>query len=318
MTSDALIVGGESADASIMHRGLGFSTRRRIFLLVLGTPAVLYVLAVGVVPLVQGAWYSLYDYDLIHPARRHFVGLGKYASLAGDPSIRAARINTLKFTAGAVTAEFCLGLGIAVLLWRDDLFNRLCLALLLVPVTVTPIVVGLIFKALLGPDYGFIGYPLVQMGWSDPRGLLGDTHRALGALMLVDVWEWTPLVALILLAGLKALPGDVLEAARADGATALQRFRLVIMPLMLPAVLLALVLRLMDAFRIFDIIYVTTAGGPADSTQTLMVLAVKQGLEFFNIGMASAIGNVMLVCIGVIATMFILVIRRADIAASGR
>ena len=307
-----------ASEAAPLGGRLSFTRRRSLFLFGLGVPAVAYVLAVGVLPLLQGAWYSLYDYNLTHPARRHFVGLGNYGDLLADASVRRALFNTALFTFAAVALEFAAGLGIALLLWRDSRFNRLCLALLLVPVTVTPIAVGLIFKALLSPDYGYIGYFLVQWGLSDPRGLLGDTHRALGALVLVDVWEWTPLVALILLAGLKALPGDILEAARADGATGLQRFRLVVMPLMLPAIFLALILRIMDAFRIFDIIYVTTAGGPADSTQTLMVLAVKQGLEFFNIGRASAIGNLMLLCIALLAGVFALGIRRADVAVHGR
>lgn len=301
-----------------LHRGLSYTARRRLFLTLMAAPALIYVLAVGVGPLLQGAWYSLFDYNLLHPARRHFVGLANYRDLLGDASMRAALWNTTLFTAAAVTLEFLLGLGLALLLWPDSRFNRICLALLLVPVTVTPVVVGLIFKALLGPDYGAIGYYLAAWGWSDPRGLLGDTRTALAALVGIDVWEWTPLVALILLAGLKSLPADILEAAEADGATALQRFGRVILPLMLPSIFLALVLRIMDAFRIFDSIYVTTAGGPADATQTLMVLAVKQGLEFFNIGTASAIANVMLGCIALLAGGFALLIRRADVAAHGR
>lgn len=303
--------------AQPLRRSMSYARRRKIFLLALGLPAVVYVLAVGVMPLLQGAWYSLFDYNLLHPARRHFVGLGNYVDLMGDASVRAALGNTFIFTVAAVALEFGAGLGIALLLWRDNRFNQICLALLLIPVTITPIVVGLVFEALFGPDYGFIGYPLAQLGLSSPRGLFGDPSRALGALVAVDVWEWTPLVALILLAGLKALPGDVLEAARADGATAMQRFRMVIMPLMLPAIFLALILRIMDAFRIFDIIYVTTGGGPADSTMSLMVLAVKQGLEFFNIGVASAIANLMLLCIAVLAGLFAIFIRRADVAANG-
>ena len=301
-----------------LQKGLSYAARRRLFLTIMGAPALLYVLAVGVGPLAQGAWYSLFSYNLQHPARRHFVGLQNYIDLFADASTRAALINTTLFTVAAVTLEFGLGLGLALLLWRDSRFNRLCLALLLVPVTVTPVVVGLVAKALLSPDYGMIGYYLAQWSWSDPRGLLGDTRAALWALVGVDVWEWTPLVALILLAGLKALPGDILEAATADGATAWQRFVRIILPLMLPAVFLALILRIMDAFRIFDTIYVTTAGGPADATQTLMVLAVKQGLQFFDIGTASATGNVMLACIALLAGGFALLIRRADIAVHGR
>ena len=119
-------------------------------------------------------------------------------------------------------------------------------------------------------------------------------------------------MALILLAGLKSLPTDILEAAEADGATAGQRFRIIILPMLLPAVFLALVLRTMDAFRVFDIVFATTNGGPADATDVLMIYGVKQGLQFFNIGFASAIANVMIVCIAVFAVAFILLVRRAD------
>jgi multiple sugar transport system permease protein len=298
--------------------GLTFDRRRSLFLLALGAPAFLYVLVVGVGPVLQGLGYSVFDYSLLHPARRHFVGLDNYRALVGDAAFRRAFLNTSLFAAVSVALEFGVGLGLALLLWRDSRFNQICLALLLIPVTVTPIAVGLVFKGLFEPDYGFAGYWLARWGLSDPQGVFGSTRTALAGLVLVDVWEWTPLMALILLAGLKALPTDVLDAALADGATAVQRFRLVILPLLRPAVFLALVLRAMDAFRVFDSVYVLTGGGPAGATDTLMLLAVKRGLQFFDIGAASAIGAVMMASLALTATLFIVLIRRADRLAAGR
>jgi multiple sugar transport system permease protein len=198
-----------------------------------------------------------------------------------------------------------------LLLWRDDLFNRIALGLLLVPATVTPLVVGLMFKALLSPEYGPLGFPLADMGLTAPRGLLADPHWALATMVVIDAWEWTPLMALILLAGLKSLPTDILEAAASDGASALKRFRLVIWPLLLPSLFLALILRMMDAFRVFDTIFVSTGGGPGEATETLMLYGVKQGLQFFNIGTASAVSTVIVVCILVMAAAFIGLIRPA-------
>jgi multiple sugar transport system permease protein len=131
-------------------------------------------------------------------------------------------------------------------------------------------------------------------------------------LVVVDAWQWTPFMALILLAGLKSLPIEILEAAEVDGASPFQRLRLIILPMLLPAVFLALVLRTMDAFRIFDIIFSTTNGGPADANNVLMIYAVKQGLEFFNIGFASAVANLMIVCMAIFSVAFILLVRRAD------
>ena len=302
--------GAVTDDDAAFSSGWSYTRKRQMFLAALAAPALLYVLAVAVGPMVQGFLYSFDNYNLIRPASRHFVGFDNYLALWRDPTARRALINTFAFTFGAVTLEFVLGLGVALLLWRDDWFNRVALGLLLIPATVTPLVVGLVFKALLNPEYGMLGYPLAELGLSGPRGLLAEPERALATLVAIDAWEWTPLMALIiLLAGLKTLPTDVLEAAAVDGATAPQQFWLIILPLSLSAAFLALILRMMDAFRVFDIIFVTTSGGPADATNTLMIYGVKQGLEFFNIGAASAVSTLIVVCILVMAAAFIAVLK---------
>ena len=297
---------------------LSFAKRRRIFLFLLGLPAVAYVLAVTIWPLAQGVVFSFYDYSLLRPASASFVGLENYRELLSDPAARNSIATTAVFTVSAVAIEFVLGLGLALLLWRDTTFHRACLALLLIPVTMTPLVVGLVFRALLAPDFGMIGYFMSEWGLSSPRGLLGDPATALATLVAVDTWQWTPFMALILLAGLKSLPSDILEAAEADGATGAQRFRIIILPMLLPAIFLALVLRTMDAFRVFDIVFSTTNGGPADATNVLMVYAVKQGLEFFNIGFAAAIANIAILCIAVFSVAFVFLVRRADRRANAR
>jgi multiple sugar transport system permease protein len=289
-----------------------YRRKRQIFLVLLGAPALIYVLAIAVWPLAQGVGDSFYNYSLLRPARTAFIGFDNYRNLWTDDAARRSVATTAIFTIAAVAIEFLLGLALALLLWRDSLFHRICLALLLIPVTITPVVVGLIFRALLAADYGLLGYYFSAWGLSNPRGFLGDPGTALPTLIVVDAWQWTPFMALILLAGLKSLPTDILEAAQADGATPLQRLRIIVLPMLLPAIFLALVLRMMDAFRVFDIIYATTNGGPADATNVLMVYAVKQGLEFFNVGFASAIANVMIVCIAIFAVLFIALIRRAD------
>jgi multiple sugar transport system permease protein len=293
-------------------RRFSYRRRRQLFLGLLGAPALLYVLAIAIWPLAQGLGDSFYDYSLLRPSRTQFIGLDNYRNLWADEAARRSILTTATFTVAAVGLEFLLGLGLALLLWRDSRFQRVCLALLLIPVTVTPVVVGLVFRALLAADYGLIGYYLAAWGLSSPRGLLGDPRSALATLVVVDAWQWTPFMALILLAGLKSLPTDILEAAQADGATPAQRFRLVVLPMLLPAIFLALVLRMMDAFRVFDIVFATTNGGPADATNVLMIFAVKQGLEFFNVGFAAAIANVMILCVAVFAVLFIALVRRAD------
>src|SRR6204780_3699507 len=154
---------------------LPYRRRRQLFLILLGAPALIYVLAIAVWPLAQGVDNSFYDYSLLRPAKTAFIGLDNYRSLWINDEARRSIVVTAIFTASAVTIEFGLGLGLALLLWRDGLFQRICLALLLIPVTVTPVVVGLVFRALLAADYGLIGYYFSAWGWSNPRGFLGDT-----------------------------------------------------------------------------------------------------------------------------------------------
>jgi multiple sugar transport system permease protein len=297
---------------------LTHSQSTRFFLFFMAVPAVLYVIAVGVWPLLQGIWFSFWDYNLIRPNRTSFAGLDNYLKVFTDRTARQAVLNTFQFTLFSVGFQLVFGFVLALLLWRDSLFNKIMLALVLIPATMTPILVGLIYKALLSADFGFIGYYLREWGIGPAGGLMSDGSVALWVLIAIDCWHWTPLMALILLAGLKSLPLDVMEASRADGATALQRFRMVILPLMLPAIFLALILRTMDAFRVFDTPFVTTGGGPANATNTMMLLAVKEGLQFFNVGYASALANVATLYMAIMATILIFIVRRADIRINGK
>lgn len=298
-------------------RRLGLVARRRLFFVTIGVPASAYVLVVALWPLTQGLVDSFYDDSLLYPARTRFAGFDNYVAMLTDPSARRALANTFGFTFAAVLIEMLLGFALALLLWRDTAFNRAGLALLLVPVTVTPLAVGLIFRALLAPEFGLIGYWAMQWGISGSRGFFADPVTALPALVGIDVWEWTPLMVLILLAGLKSLPDDVMEAAAIDGAGPVQRLLRIVVPLMVPTLSLAGLLRAMDAFKLFDSVFVITKGGPNDATNVLMFHAVKLGLEFFDIGAASAVSCVMFVCVGLLSFGFILMMRRADARALG-
>lgn len=297
---------------------LRFETRHRLFLLALGLPAVLYVLLVAGGPLVEGLRWSFYDHNLLRPQRTAFVGFGNYVKFWNDASAVRALVNTWLFTLLAVGIEMALGLALALALWADRPFERAALVLMLVPVMITPLAVGLIFKALLSAEFGLVGYWGRALGIVGERGFFGDPLAAFASIVAIDAWQWTPLVVLILRAGLATIPAELSEAAAVDGATPWQRLRLVVLPLLLPALLLALMLRSMDAFRLFDSVFVITKGGPGDATNVLQLYAVKQGLEFFNIGYASAIANLTLLCIAVLALGFVLLSRRADRRIAGR
>ncbi len=286
--------------------------RRDLFLPLMALPATIFVLAVGGGPVAKGLYYSLFDYDLQRPARAKFAGFDNYVELWADPTNRHALGNTLVFTISAVGIEFVLGLALALLLWRDGLVTRLALALLLVPVSLTPLAVGLAFRGLLNADFGLVGYWARIGGVSGEHGFLGNPATALGTLVAIDVWQWTPLLALALTAGLKAIPQEVVEAARIDGAGGVLLLRRILLPMLLPTALVAVMIRAMDALQVFDIVYATTQGGPGDATTTLMFQAVKQGLAFFQIGAASAISNLLIACIAAMVGVSLLLIRIAN------
>ncbi|MCB8877517.1 carbohydrate ABC transporter permease [Acidisoma silvae] len=278
----------------------------------MAAPAVIHVAVFALYPILRGIGFSVFRMNLMQPWLHRFIGLRNYTDALSDPAIRHSLAVTLIFTAACVTAELALGLCLALLLWADNRFNRVAAILMLVPITVTPIVVGLIFRALLDPSFGQIGYWLCALHLAPPQGLLGDTHTALATMIAVDVWEWTPLSALILLAGLKSLPSDILDAAAIDGAGACARLLRIILPMMLPSLFLVLVLRVTDVFRTYDIVFAATGGGPGDSTNLLMLTAVKQGLQFFDIGYGSAISILMTLAIAIMAALIILVLRGLD------
>ena len=278
----------------------------------MAAPAVIHVTVFAVYPILRGAEFSLFQMNLMQPWLHRFVGLRNYTDALADPAILHSLAVTMLFTIGCVTMELCLGFCLALLLWPDSRFNQAATILILVPITVTPLVVGLIFRALLDPSFGLIGYWLARTHLAPSQGLLGDTATALPTMMAIDVWEWSPLVALILLAALKSLPGEILDAAAIDGAGRAARLRLIILPMLLPAIFLVLVLRMTDVFRTYDIVFAATGGGPGDATNLLMLSAVKQGLLFFDIGYGSAISILMSLCIAAMVALMVVTLRGLD------
>jgi multiple sugar transport system permease protein len=187
---------------------------------------------------------------------------------------------------------------------EDSGFRRFARSIMLIPMMITPVVVGLMWKYILNPQNGIVNYILGLLGIPGPVWL-GDPKPALPAVMIVDVWQWTPFVFLILLSGLVSLPKEYFEAARVDGAGPLQTLRYVTLPLMIPFILVALLIRFIDAFKVFDTIFILTKGGPANATEVLSVYTYKVGLNFFNLGYAATLSYVMLIIITVIAQQFL-------------
>lgn len=236
-----------------------------------------------------------------------YVGLANYEDLISDPVFLTSLRVTFAFTASAVAAQLGFGLGIALLLNVDLPYMRLLRTALVLPMMVTPIVGALCWKLLLDPNYGVVNY------WTGQKTIwLGMPSTALFAVWIVNVWQSTPYVALILLAGLRSLPSEPREAAAIDGASRWQMFRHVTLPLLRPYLLVALLLRTIFEFRAFDNIYAMTGGGPANSTMVLSMFTYLTSFVRFDFSLGAAASWLMLLISMLLCLFFIATLRRKE------
>lgn len=278
-------------------------------------PGLLFLFAIDVVPLVYSAWLSLYDWWLLRPRSIPFVGLGNYVRLATDPELRRAVVITGLFTAGSVALEFLVGLGLALLFSQPFRFLRPLRVLLLLPLFVVPVVGATMWRVIFHPDMGPLNYYLNLAGFGRPPWL-SDPTLALVSITVVDAWRTIPFMFLVMYAGLEVLPAELFEAAAVDGASRWQAFRHITVPLLTYIMLVAVLIRGMDAFRELDIIYVLTGGGPGTATQTIQMLSYRVfGLG--HIGLANALGMVTLALVAVLCYLLMRAILHPGRSGSG-
>jgi multiple sugar transport system permease protein len=268
-------------------------------------PAALTLLAVAAYPVVSAFWISLQRLIVVFHDRK-FIGLGNYAALLRDDRFWSALGNTGYFTLVTVPLELVLGLLFALLLNSRLPARGALRAAVLVPWAVPTVLSAKIWAWLFNPDSGPINYLL-----SSSVNWLGTPGYAMHAAILVDVWKTTPFVALLLLAGLQTIPGHVYEAARVDGASRWRTFRAVTLPLLGPALVVAMLFRTLDAFRVFDSIYVLTEGGPANTTETLSIYAYKALMRSGDFGYGSALAVVTFICVMSISVLYLRLLGRS-------
>jgi multiple sugar transport system permease protein len=252
-------------------------------------PAVAFVLVMMVFPIIYTVRLSFFQWSMSAVQPPVWVGLDNYAELfTADPRFTDAVVRTFAFTIGAVAVEMVLGLLIALLLNKPFRANNVVKTLILLPMVATPVAMGMAWLLMLEPTIGVVN-ALLRMVGLPTQPWLASPQQALPSLMLVDIWEWTPMVALIALAGLASLPEEPIEAAVVDGASPFQRFWHVLLPLLAPTLIVAMLLRSIDALKTFDIIYTMTQGGPGFSTETLNIYSYVQGFSYFQMGKASSL-----------------------------
>jgi multiple sugar transport system permease protein len=271
-------------------------------------PGLVFLFAIDLIPLAYSAWVSFYNWWLIRPRDIRFVGLANYTRFADDPEFSRAVVVTTLFTAGAVLVEFLAGLGLALLFAQSFKFLRPIRVLLLLPLFVVPVVGATMWRVIFHPELGVLNYYLAAVGLG-PLPWLSDPRLALVSITLVDAWRTIPFMFLVMYAGLEVLPSELFEAAAVDGASAWQSFRHITVPLLTYIMLLAILIRGMDAFREFDIIFVLTGGGPGTATQTMQMLNYR-AFGLGHMGEANAIGIVTLIFVAVMCFVLMRAVLR--------
>lgn len=283
--------------AETPRRSEGARAERRLAAL-LCAPAVIVMLAVTAYPVGYAVWLSLQRYDLRFPEQREFVGLGNYVAVLADGYWWNAFGVTVAITAVSVAIELVLGLGLALVMHRTLIGRGTVRTAVLIPYGIVTVAAAFSWYYAWTPGTGYLADLLP--GGSAP---LTEQIPALGIVVLAEVWKTTPFMALLLLAGLALVPDDLLRAAQVDGAGPWQRLTWIILPMMKPAILVALLFRTLDAFRIFDNIYVLTKGN--NGTGSVSILGYNNLFKAFNLGIGSAISILIFLCVAIIAFLFI-------------
>src|SRR5262252_1638856 len=287
-------------------RGHAYARRYWAF----AVPAAVVVLLVILFPWIFTIFMSLHDWKV--SGATPFVGLANYAKMLQDERFLWAIVRTIWFTAGTVIAPLLLGVWAAVCFASQFRLRGLARTLFVLPMMATPVAIALVWTMMFHPQLGVLNYVLTSLGLQ-PSSWVYDSSTVIPTLVMVETWQWTPLVMLIVLGGIASLPQDPYEAAILDGASAWQMFRHITLPLVWPFIMVATVIRLIDALKTFDTIYVITLGGPGTSSETINIMLYQTAFAYYDLGYGSAIVVVFFVLILLISLLLLRVRQREDL-----
>lgn len=261
------------------------------FATLITSPALFVILIIGVFPISYALILSFFKYELALPVPVTFIGLENYKRIFTDTRFWNALRVTLIIVTGGVSIQLLTGLGTALLLNQEFRGRSAIVSILLIPSIIAPVVVGFIFRMLLNDRYGPINYILLSLHLQKIPWLSKATASMIG-VMLANGWEWFPFMMLVLLAGLQSIPQSQLEAADIDGAGEFQKFLYVVLPNLWNIILVVVLIRAIEDFKVFDLIWVITGGGPGIATETMNIYTYKQGFSFWSIGYALSLAMV--------------------------
>ena len=278
---------------SIRVQAGGLAQGDRYFGWMMTAPGLAALMLVVLFPLLFAVFTSGFEYTLLHRSYDTFVGLENYRSAFAEGYFGESLLVTLKFVIAVVMIEFLIGFTVALMLDAVDRFKNVYYLILLMPLLINPVVVALVWRMFLHPELGIVNY-LLSLAHLGPVNWLGDVSVAFWTVVLVDIWHQVSFMIILLLAGLSALPREPYEAARMDGASTVQAFFYVTLPLMRPVIAVTLLIRLIFAVKTFDLIFIMTRGGPGTSTDLISYFIYRSAFYGLDVGQASAISVLLL------------------------
>ena len=302
---------GGMAPASDDSLAPSWQRKERVVAFLLLAPSVVYLFAMAIYPTAYSLWLAFQNYTIYRPDLVDFAGLDNFRALWDDEVFWKSMRVTLSFAASAVAIELVLGFAVAVLLDREMLGIGVLRTLLIVPVLISPVGMGLTWRYIFAPSYGLLNYGLQGVGLP-PVDWIVSTTWALPMTVLVDVWQWTPFVTLILLSGMQSVPVEVVEAAALDGLTEWQKLRRIVIPLIRPVIAVVVLIRLIDAIRTFDLIFVLTRGGPGSSTEIVSIYSYITGFTSGDMGSAASIAWITVILINILVLLFMRTLAKTE------
>ena len=276
------------------------------------TPTTVFLVITALIPLLYSVYISFFKLKMNLPnATPTFTGFANYARMLTDKTLRVATSNTFKFAFISVTLELILGLFVAMAFCSDRRWARLGTSILLVPMIMAPVAIGTLWRMMLDGNTGVINYLLSFLG-IESVNWLSNPKYAMPAVLFVNVWQLVPWVVIVAAAGLKALPGDCLEAALVDGASNRQIFWHIVLPMISPLLVIIYMLRFVDAFKVFDTVYTMTNGGPGTATEMLPNYIYKQGMKYFDVGYTAALAIAFVLVMSLFTAIFLRIRRKVE------
>ena len=276
-------------------------------------PSIIFIVAMIIAPLVYNFSLSFTDWTMAVNKAPKFIGLANYLEVFKEPRFINSVGRTLIFSVIAIALEALLGIALAVLINRKFHGRRIVQALMLLPVVATPVALGMAWKLILEPSIGFANVVVTALGFEARKFLATTSFESMLVLILIDVWEWTPLIMLMVYAGLNTIPQDPYESALIDGANKWQTFTQITLPLASSSILVAILMRLIDVVKTFDIIYATTQGGPNFATENINIYAYLNMFGYYEFGKAAAISVLFFIVVMAIGGGFLKVKEKLEV-----